>query len=102
MINIQLAERHFPAFTFVSSVVLHIHPSLEVQRLDAPGLADVGVPLVAGSANAQCPLGAEVDEVGKFPVEFYAGGDGDDPGGVVVGVHAVSYTHLTLPTIYSV
>src|SRR5690349_4710875 len=52
VIDIQLAEGHFPAFGGVPGVVLHIDPGLEVQRLVAPGCADLRIPLIACRADA--------------------------------------------------
>ncbi|MNL25113.1 hypothetical protein D3C87_1465840 [compost metagenome] len=69
-------------------MVLHVHPGLEVQRLDAPGLADVGVPLVSGGTDAQCAARAQVNHVGELLIQFHAGGNGDHPTVAVIGAHA--------------
>src|SRR5471030_2576274 len=88
VINIQLAECHFPAFAGVPGVVLHIDPSLEVQRLVAPCRADVGVPLITRGADAQLTARAQVNEVVKLLIQLHAASDGDDPTLAVIRVHA--------------
>ena len=56
VINIQPAKRHFPVFTGVPRCCLAHPPSLEIQRFVPPDGADVGIPLVTGSADAQIEI----------------------------------------------
>ncbi|CAI2799836.1 Uncharacterized protein PFLU_5699 [Pseudomonas [fluorescens] SBW25] len=88
MIYIQLGKRHPRALLAVPTVVLHIRPRLEVQRLGAPRRTNALIPLTVRGVHTQQPRLIEVDHVGEALLQRHIGRHGDHPPFAVIRAHA--------------
>ena len=74
-------------FLAIPTVVLHIHPRLEIQRLGAPRRTNALIPLPISGIHTEQPRFIQINDIGKAFLQRHIGRHGNHPPFTIIRAH---------------